>query len=119
MKRALRWLLDLLERKFPDKLFVTEAVFERVRVDAQQSYALCLNIGPRLQDLETRVGHLDKVVDKFVLEQMRLTTDLLARVEKLEREIPAKLGVLEADVAKMNVAMGFAAFRTSVGPLER
>ena len=57
MKRFLRWFLDLLDRKFPDKVVVTEASYAALqgRIAALESDAAALSERVKKLDMNVQI----------------------------------------------------------------
>lgn len=89
MKRFLRWFLGFLERKFPDKVVLTpEQMRELVKKQSQTNFMM--------QSLVSEHGVLGS----------RMAAVEEGGGEKV-KSLETKMAELQADVNKLNFAMGF------------
>lgn len=76
MKRFLRWTLDFLERKFPDKVVVTAAKYNAMTESQVAQAAKIVELTGRVGQLETsmramsmQMGFAGKIPGEFSLER--------------------------------------------------
>ena len=62
MKRFLRWALDFLERKFPDKVIVTAASYLTLKAQMETTAAILKGQAEEIADLKKQIGNINIAV---------------------------------------------------------
>lgn len=114
MKRFLRWFIDFLDRKFPDKVVVRSEDYEKLHKSV-------IDHGIRLEIIKDTFANIEKAIENAqnaaINEGKREFENFTARNQVASAKLEADIAELKKQMNAVNLAVGFSV--PKVGTLER